>query len=55
MQKSNPSFNDEPVAVWSSVYISKEKDISIGIVSGGIEIATVSVATPSLSRSVTVV
>ena len=50
-----PKFHDKPVAVWSGEFISKKKDISIGSASGGIEIATVSVATPSLSRNVTVV
>ena len=47
---------DEPVAVAvSSVFTSKKNNVSIGPASGGIEIATVSWATSSLSETLTAV
>ena len=43
----------KPVAVASNVFTNKEKNVSIEITPGDIEMATVSRATPSLSRAVT--
>ena len=47
--------DDKPAifAIPSFVFTSKEKEVSIASVPGGTEIATVSWATPALSRTVT--
>ena len=45
-------FHGKPV-VPSDVFTSKRKEVSIETLVGGIVIATVSLATPSLSRIVT--
>ena len=49
------SKTGRPVAVPSDVFTNKKKEVSIGSAPGGIEIATVSWAIPSLSRTVTAV
>ena len=55
--QSNSRLCDKPAAVAdpSTVLTSKKNDVSIGSAPGGTEMATVSVATPSLSKTVTFV